>query len=480
MAGIGFELKKLFKGKGYFENFKAYLITSMVTIGPMILCIIMLTALQRILLNWRVGFSERELFQSAIMYSFIFSLIVASGMILLVSRFISDKVYEKKFDVIMPSLYGVLAVAVFIGGIAGIVFYWFSPLELYFKISAYILYLELIIIWIEAIYVSLFKDYLKILTGFVYGVATAIALSFAVLYLTDIRPVLGILISVDIGFFVIILSHMNYFMKYLSYENGNVFSFVAYFDKFPSLVFISLFYYFGMYVHDFIFWFSDYSAKIGNTYWFSPVYDIPMFYAYFTISPTLILFVVSVETSFFNKYKSYYRSILQGGNYDNISTARKEMSSVLMQEISYIMEIQLVFSIIFLITGRKFLPMAGLTSLSIDIFSILVLGCFVFIMMYVIIMIMLYFDDRKGALAAITFFLLLNIVFTGITLHMGESYYGAGFFASGLLALLFAIARLAYYVKNIDYYTFCSQPILYKEKNGLFTRLAAKLERKNL
>ena len=480
MAGIGFELKKLFKGKGYLENFKAYFVATLVTIGPMILCIIMLTVLQQILIAHGVGFSQRELFQSVIMYAFIFSLIASSGMILLVSRFISDKIYQKRFDLIMPSLYGVLAIGVFFGGIAGAVFYWYSPLGIYLKAAAYIFYMELLIIWIQSIYVSLFRDYFKILNGFIYGAVTAIILSYICLSYTTIDPVLGLLTSLDIGFLVIIISHMNYFMKYLSFENTNVFSFLAYFDRYPALVFIGFFYYFGMYVHNFIFWSSGYSAKIANTFWFSPIYDIPMFYAYFTISPTLVMFVVSVETSFFNKYKGYYKNILQGGNYEEISAARKEMSSVLAQEISYIMEIQLVFSILFLILGRKFLPMIGLSSLAIDIFSILVPGCFVFIMMYVIVMIMLYFDDRKGALAVMLFFVPLNIIFTLRTLDLGENFFGTGFFAAGLLALLLAIARLVWYVKNIDYYTFCSQPLLYKEKSGFFTRLAAALEKKNI
>ena len=72
----------------------------------------------------------------------------------------------------------------------------------------------------------------------------------------------------------------------------------------------------------------------------------------------------------------------------------------------------------------------------------------------------------------------MNIILTRITLDFGESYFGVGFFAAGLLALLSAIARLTYYIGNIDYYTFCSQPILYKEKVGIFTRLAGRLDKK--
>ena len=234
-----------------------------------------------------------------------------------------------------------------------------------------------------------------------------------------------------------------------------------------------------MYSHNFVYWLSEYGVTIGNTFKFSPIYDVPMFYAYFTITPTLVLFVVSVETEFFKKYKSYYQSILRDGNYHEITAARKEMSSVLVQEISYIMEMQLVFSIISIILGRKLLPSVGLIGLSIDIYSILVLGCYVFVMMFVIALLMLYFDDRKGALATVAIFLVTNIILTRVTLQMGESYFGVGFFLSSLVSLIIGISRLAYFIKNINYYTFCSQPILYVEKSGVFTKLSKMLEKKS-
>lgn len=43
MAGVGFELKKLFRRRGgYMNALRAYATTAMVTEGPMVLCIVML------------------------------------------------------------------------------------------------------------------------------------------------------------------------------------------------------------------------------------------------------------------------------------------------------------------------------------------------------------------------------------------------------------------------------------------------------
>jgi uncharacterized membrane protein len=478
MAGIGFELKKLFRGKGYIENVKAYFVSSLVTVGPMLLCISLTTLLQQLLYKAGVAFTQRELFQAVTVYSFVFSLVVSSTATMLVSRYIADKAFLKQYDRIMSSLLGSLAVCMTLGGILGFLFCYFSPIDIYIKLTGYIFYMELIVIWIQAVYVSLFKDYFKILRGFLYGVVVSFALGYIFLVYIPVQPVLGLLISVDIGFFIIIISYMHYFSKYLSDTDVNIFSYISYYDKYGSLVLISLFYNFGMYSHNFVYWLGGSSVFIADTFRFAPVYDVPMFYANLSIAPALVLFVVSVETSFYQKYRNYYQSILMNGNFHDISTARKEMSSVLLHEISHIMEIQLVFSIIALIVGRKLLPAVGLTGLSIDIFSILVLGCYMFVMMMIIVLLILYFDDRKGALMTVSVFLPLNIILTWITMNLGESYYGTGFFAASLISLIVGMSRLAYYIKNINYFTFCSQPILYKEKTGIFSMLAKVLEKK--
>ena len=50
MAGVGFELKKLFsKKRGYLGAANAYIISAMVTEGPMILCVVQLFALRTIM-----------------------------------------------------------------------------------------------------------------------------------------------------------------------------------------------------------------------------------------------------------------------------------------------------------------------------------------------------------------------------------------------------------------------------------------------
>jgi polysaccharide biosynthesis protein PelG len=89
-------------------------------------------------------FSETELFLAGTLYSFVFSQLITGGFMLLLSRYLSDQLYSQKYENILSSLYGVIAVCFLLGGLAGILFYLLSPLDFLFKFISYLFFMELI------------------------------------------------------------------------------------------------------------------------------------------------------------------------------------------------------------------------------------------------------------------------------------------------------------------------------------------------
>lgn len=51
MAGIGFELKKLFRRKGIFASFRAYGYAGVICTGPMLLGVLLLRVYEKISVN---------------------------------------------------------------------------------------------------------------------------------------------------------------------------------------------------------------------------------------------------------------------------------------------------------------------------------------------------------------------------------------------------------------------------------------------
>ncbi len=476
MAGIGFELKKLFKQTGFLAKVRAVAYSALVSLGPFILCTIIIVSLLLFMSFTKVSYKSRELFIATIVYTFIFSQIITSGFKMLITRYIADMLYKEKFKNILPSLYGLLSIVVFISGIIGIAFYWNSPLPIYIKIVSFILFIQLVIVFLMMEYLSTVKDYIKIVKSFLFGVILSISLSFVFLNFTNLDIVFLLLLALDIGFLAII-SVLSAYLKnfYGEVADKRYFDFLEYFDKFPSLFFVSFFYTIGLYSHNFIFWTSKLSIKVAGTYIYAPIYDVPTFYALLSIMPSMVMFVVSTETSFYEKYRNYYSLITQKGNYSDIENARKEMVRVLWSEIRNLVEFQLFFTLVFIAGGYYILPRVGLSQLSIDIFNLLTLGAFMNILILIIILLLLYFEDRTGALFVAASFLISNIFFTYLTINYSESTYGLGYFAATLFSSIIALLELLMYLKNINYHTFCGQPIIYREeKKGLFGRILQK------
>lgn len=462
MAGIGFELRKLFHKEGLINNIRAYAYSSLTTVGPMILCMVLIIGLQRIMTLNNGSYLDWELYIATVSYCFIFSIVFTSGISIVLTRYIADMLYEKDYAKLMSSYYGALVIIIPVCSIIAAVFLSGVQADFAYKAASYFFFMFLVIIWIQGVYLSALKDYIRIARSFLIGAVLALAVGYLAMKYLEISTVLGALIGLDVGFLAIsLLTGLHFQQKFPKADSSAYFQFLTYLKKYPSLFFAGFFVYSGIYLHNFVYWLSDHGATIGDQYRVYMFYDVPVFYAFLSVVPTLVTFVVAVETSFYEKFRIYYLNILSGGTIQDISVSKKQMQKTLTREISFLMEIQLLFTVIAIGLGIKFLPKIGFTMEQLDLFIILALAYFLFIMIFVLIHILMYFDDQKGVFwSGLTFFI-LNIACTIVTMQIG--FDGLGMFVASFITIIIVIARLLYVLRNIDYYTFCSQPINTKD-----------------
>nr|WP_257989792.1 exopolysaccharide Pel transporter PelG [Bacillus infantis] len=471
MAGIGFQLKKLANNGKRYGGLRAFAYSSVIISGPMILCIVQLLIAQKLLAVSGAGFSERGLLLSGTMYSFVFSQIITGGFIMVVTRYVSDQIYLEKEDNILSSLYGVIAVILAAGGLISIVFYSFSPLAIPFKVVAYFFFIELLVINILAIYISAVKKYMQIVKAYIFGAIIAVMSMWLCMQVWDNLKAEHVLASMAAGFFVAIILLINSIKKRFPTANQHYFDFLPYMQKYPSLFFIGLFYVIGLFGPIFIVWGSEIQLKVSDTFVMAPFYDVPVFYAYLSIIPAMVKFVISMETSFFNVYKRYYGNITGQYSLMQINEARTKMFHVLTHELVYIMEFQLFFTILAIALGSTIIP---LSTEQINIFNLLVIGNYFFIIMYILLQILLYFDDRKGAVLVISSYMSASLASMALIVAFGGNY-GLSSFVSGIIGLITAFLRLNYYGKNIEYYTYCSQPMYSADKKGMIDNFAHRM-----
>ena len=469
MAGIGFELKNLFNHRTAAGYLKAYSYSAVVTAGPFAMMTGMVLAIQLMFRYFDVSYLESQVYTASVIYPFVFSNIISSDFIMVITRYLADQLYGKSYRNIYPSIFGMGFLLMLAGSFFAVLFFWNKPLELSLKLYTYVFYMEMLLVWLEGVYLTAVKDYKGILLTYGIGVGISILLALLVLVTGVLAPAKGAMLAMDIGAAYIVMMFLLLIRRFFGCEEGGRnFDFLSYFGQHQRLFFIALFYTTGLYLPNILIWRSELAVWIADTYVYSPAYDVATFYAFLSVVPVMIMFVVSMELSFYKKYAVYFTCITQKGDLREIEDVKQDLLHTMWFELRNIMEFQLVFTLIFLALGNYFLPKAGLAFNSVDMYNLIVLGAYFTGIMQVIYTLLLYFEDQQGVLRIAACFLLSNLLFGGVGLWIGEESFGFTFFLAAALTVVLAVCRVLYFCRRLDYFVFCSRPVFYAEENGVF------------
>lgn len=476
MAGIGFELKKLFVARGAIGKLRAYAYASIICAGTMLLAFIQLICVQMLTKAYGVSQRSSELLIVLMVYAMGGSLLLTSGLQMILSRFVADQMYAKTTERVIPSLFGGALVLMVPGGI---VYGWFllgaTEVAILDRLLSWALFLEMILIWLQMLYITAAHDYKRILYGFSAGVLATIVLAWLLLKL-GMDIVTGVMLALFLGYGVIIISFTAILLRFFPAGKGSLFYFIGWIGKHPRLVFIGIFNQLGAYIHLIVMWFSPLGEVLLSHFRHSPPHDAAAFYAFLVTLPTSINFVVSVEVHFYDKYRKYFTAITQGGTLAEIKLAREEMVASLRLEVFKLAQIQVFAMVVYAVCMRYFLETIGFTRDMISMFQVMCVGYSAYAVGNSLVLLHLYFNDQKSALITTATFFVLNFGISLWTRNMASLYYDLGLVAGGFAMYVVGIICLMRYIREVDFHIFCGQPLLYTEKKGFWESAADRLE----
>lgn len=476
MAGIGFELKKLFVGRGAIRKLRAYAYASIVCSGTMLLAMVLLLGIEELAKLSGAAEHERETLVSMVIYAMLFSMLLTSLLQTLLSRYVADMLYREMPERVMPSLLGASLLLMVPGGLAFALLLWNAPgIPAVDRVLDGILFLELIPIWLQMAYITAAKDYRRILEVFAAGVISALALGAALIF-SGLNAQTTLLIALAVGYGVMLTGFTGVLLRYFPSGFGSPFAFIEWFDHTPNLMAIGLFGMAGAFAHLILMWFSPLGESVSGPFRQAATHDAAAFFAFLVTLPANISFVVSVEVNFYQKYRQYFNAIIGGGTLSEISSARESMNTVLKQEVFKLAQVQVFFMVAYIIVMRYFLKAIGFTTDMIAMFQIMSIGYSAFAIGNSMMLLLLYFNDQFGALISTLVFFAVNTAVTAWAMNGPPLYYDIGLVAGGILMYLTALPRLFRYVKRIDYHVFCGQPVLAPKGTGKWTRAASWLD----
>ena len=476
MAGIGFELKKLFVGNGVIRKLRAYAYAAVICSGTMLLAILLLLGIQAMAQHYGMAEHMREVLVATMAYALFLSMLMTSGAQMFLSRYVADMMYQNQLGRVLPSLIGAALVLMVPGGILyGFMVASARELTLIQKALNWLLFMELIPVWLLMSYITAAKDYRAILLTFLAGVLLALA-GGPLLRLLGVDTLTALMAGLTVGYGVMMVGMLHVLLRYFPRGQGSLLGFIAWFSHTPDLLLTGFLSMTGAFVHIILMWFSPLGSVVTGYYRQASLFDSAAFYAYLVTLPTNINFIISVEVNFYSAYREYFSAIINGGTMPQIQLARARMSRSLWQEITNLIVVQIFAMVVYMLLARYFLTAIGFTTDMMHMFRMMCIGYSLYCIGTSLMMLQLYYNDRYGAMATAAAFFAGNLIGTLVSLRLGMLYYGVGVITGGLLMYLVTFPRLARYVRRIDYNVYCSQPVFNEVTHDRWKELAGRLE----
>lgn len=467
MAGIGVKLNRIFEKKSIMTNMYGFVYSTVITIAPMFLVIGTILLMGKVLGFSTVDYVSRELFACSVLYIFIFALLSASPFNAVLSRYLSDIIYEERYQDIMPCYYLGLLLNLLLASMVGIPFalhlYFVGNIELYYVATAYVGFISLVIVFYSMLYLSICKDYKTISWYFTVGMLTTFLLSLLFVFVLSMSIPYSMLLSLSIGFFLIGCLEYAKIKSYFT-ENSNMYRRVLkYFSSYWELVVTNFFYTLGLYIHNFVFWTTDLKMVVADSYVCAQPYDMATCLAMFTNISASIIFISRVEMHFHERYKAYSEAVI-GGRGSDIRISKKRMFMQLTDEIMNLVRIQFIVSVIVFLAFIILLPQFGFSGLTLRIYPCLAAGYFILFVMYAEILFLYYFNDLKGAVLTAVLFCITTFAGSVVATYLPDIWYGLGMLIGALVGWTTAYFRLRWVSRNLDRHIFCRGTLLKKAR----------------
>ena len=463
MAGIGVKLNRIYSKNTIATNLVGFGYSTIITIAPMILVITAIIIMQLLLGFSKLDYFSRELYACTVLYIFIFGLLTASPFNAVLSRYLSDVIYEERYEDILPCYYIGLVMNVVFSFIVGTSFCIFElivgDVPPVFVFAGFCGFMALVLVFYSMLYLSICKDYGRISLYFFFGMFLAVALSFVLHTVFGLTTTLSMLLGLDVGFALTATLEMALVRSYFRENSGNYRGVLHYFKKYRLLVITNFLYILGLYIHNFVFWTTDMRMVVANVFVCMPTYDMATCLAMFTNISASVIFISRMEMNFHDRYKSYSEAVIGGRGMD-IKNAKNRMFEQLKDEIMNMVRLQFIVTVIAYLVFIILMPMFGFGGVILQIYPCLAAGYFIMFLMYSELLFLYYFNDLKGSLAAALSFCAATCVGSIVSCHFPTIWFGMGLVFGAFVGFTVAYFRLRNVEKNFDVHIFCNGNLL--------------------
>jgi len=451
MAGVGFVLRRLTARGDLLGLAQGYVHASVSSSGGWLLTVVTLSLIT--LFGPRfASYADLSTFRLIVVYNFAFSLVLSGPLVMVLTRHLSDHIFARTVAGVPGMVVGGIAVAVLGAAPLTTPFYFvYVDLPPVARVAGWIGYGLVASIWVLGVFLSTLKEYAAVTRTFGLGMVIALASAYAA---GPDAGVGGMLLGFDVGLAVIVFALVARVFAEFPFGIDRPFAFLAGFRTHTALAASGGLYFAGIWVDKWLMWMAPERQILPAGLVSYPDYDSALFLASLTIVPSMAVFVVNVETRFFDQYHRFYRAI---GSHATLARIRENQAALL--GAIFLGSRQLVLPQMALVLAGLVLAPVAFTLLDIPygqlaIFRIATLGALFHLFFMLLTIVLSYLDLTRAMLGLHALFFVGNLTATSITLQLGFPYYGYGYFVASVTAFLAACWVTFRSLDDLPYHAF--------------------------
>ncbi|HDY98019.1 MAG TPA: histidine kinase [Pseudomonas sabulinigri] len=452
MAGIGFELRRILSKDTYTSTMRAYVYAGLISSGPWVLSIISVMLIGLMSIGYVVPDELVRQFLVTVTYLMATSLICTGGLQLFFTRFVSDRLFEQRRELITPNLLGILLLVTVGAGIFGtVVLLWLFDQSFLYRLLVLANFVTLCNLWLVIIFLSGMKAYNRILLVMLLGYGCMIISAYFMRNL----GMEGLLLALLIGHATLLFVFMFDIVREYHSEKLVAFDFLDRRKVFLSLLVTGFCYNLGIWIDKFIFWFNPGTSEhVIGPLRASMLYDLPIFLAYLAIIPGMAVFLVRIETDFAEWYERLFSAVRDGETLQHIRQLKNEMTLAIRQGLKEICKVQGLTVLLLFLFAPYLFDLLGMSPYYLPLFYIDLIGVSVQVVFMALLNIFFYLDKRAVVLRLCVLFVVLNALLTLLSLYLGPSFFGYGFTLSLVICVVAGLLQLSSALDSLEYDTF--------------------------
>ena len=457
MAGIGFELRRAIRSRRLIKRGNGAFNAAFMCFGGMLIGIILLLFLQIAGRANHIPQDVNEQFMAYITNTMFFSMLVSTFLSMVLSRYVSDMLFEEKYEAVMPSAVGGALFSLVIGGAAFVLFLVRASLPLSEAALLFMLYETLSFCWLLMNYIGLVRDYKQITIAFLAALFLAGGLT-GVLGLAGIMSLQNMILILTVAY--VIVDALLFRALFLGFprSEGSPFHFFSWVKKYPALVVISVATEVGFLGHFWIAWYTSADGVIlKGLFACSPAYDFPAIVAYFCTIPSMIYFIAVFETDFYEKYHHYIDVLGNSGNASTVIAVRGEMTASISKGLRNFSSLQIISCLLSITVISKLLGVLniGMTEKMLQTYRMFCVGYSLYSIGNILMLFQMYFVNEKKATIPAMLFAIVTLVSAYIDGKVYGHASGISLCISSSLYLTIAALQLVRCLDKLEFHILC-------------------------